>query len=240
MIKAVLFDLDGTLLPLDHKRFLRDYMAKIGAHVAHLVSPQLFVTQLLKSTAVMVTNKDAAKTNEEVFTADFYSRIGLQGTTLAPILEDFYATKFPLLSGIANPNPLARRAIQAVLEQELQVAIATNPIFPKMAIEERLRWAGIADMPFSHITCYEKSHFCKPNPDFYIEVATVLGRKPEECLMVGNDVEEDLIAADVGMKTFLVTDCLINAKGLARSADRTGSLQELLAWLEKRGQERWL
>ncbi|MDF2499822.1 MAG: gph [Anaerosporomusa subterranea] len=233
MIKAVLFDLDGTLLPFDHELFLREYTTLIGGHVAHLVNPSQFVTQLLASTAVMVANNNPSRTNQTVFSGDFYAKVGVDASTLELILEDFYVSKFPQLSKIVRPSAAARRAVQAVLDRGLQTAVATNPIFPQIAVEERLRWAGVYDLPFVHITSYEKSHFCKPNPAYYLEVAAAIGREPEECLMVGNDVEEDLIAAEVGMKTYLVTDCLINAKRLTRSADAQGTLDELAAWLQE-------
>jgi len=51
--------------------------------------------------------------------------------------------------------------------------------------------------------------------------------------MVGNDVKEDLAASTVGMKTYLVTDCLINPPGLEPKADYVGTLDELSDYLEK-------
>lgn len=231
MIKAVLFDLDGTLLPLDHHLFLQEYTREIAAHVRHLVDPMHFISQLLASTAVMVSNNDPKKTNERIFATDFYPRIGIEEETLAPILEAFYCNKFPMLSRVAQPSPDARRSVQAALDLGLQVVVATNPIFPLLAIKERLLWAGVNDMPFVHVTCYEESHFCKPNPAFYQEVAVAIGRDPEECLMVGNDMEEDLVASDIGMKTYLVTDCLIDAKRTSRKPDYRGKLAEFPVWL---------
>lgn len=232
MIKAVLFDLDGTLLPMDYEEFLREYMALIGSHTAHLVNPRQLMAQLLASMAVMVADTNADRTNEAVFAADFYPRLGIDAAILAPVLEDFYRNRFPLLIEATQPSAAARQAVQAVISRGLPVVVATNPIFPEMAIHERLRWAGVADLPFCHVTCYEKSHFCKPNPAYYLEVAAQIGQDPRDCLMVGNDVEEDLAAALVGMKTFLVTDCVVNTKGLTACADRQGSLAELAAWLQ--------
>ena len=56
----------------------------------------------------------------------------------------------------------------------------------------------------------ERMHFCKPNPAYYQEILELLGAKAEECLMIGNDVEEDMVAATLGIKTRLVTDLLIS------------------------------
>ena len=55
---------------------------------------------------------------------------------------------------------------------------------------------------------------------------------PEECLMVGNDVEEDLVAGTIGVQTVLVTDCLINTKSLPEKADHKVELQQLPALLQ--------
>ena len=63
---------------------------------------------------------------------------------------------------------------------------------------------------FEFYTTYENIYFCKPNLDYYREVLRRVGLSAEDCLMVGNDVGEDMIAAELGMKVFLLTDCLIN------------------------------
>jgi len=115
----------------------------------------------------------------------------------------------------------------AVLELGLEVVVATNPIFPIHAVRQRIDWAGLGDINFKHVTSYEHCHFCKPNPDYYREIVDRIGRQPQECLMVGNDVEEDLAAAKIGMKTYLVTDCLLNSKKLDFTTDYQGTLQEL-------------
>jgi FMN phosphatase YigB (HAD superfamily) len=112
-----------------------------------------------------------------------------------------------------------------------QVAIATNPIFPERAIRERLRWLEIEDLPYDLITAYETMHFCKPSPDYYLEVLQLLKVAPEDCLMIGNDVEEDLSAQALGIRTFLVEDCLLNPKNLPIETDYRGSFADLAAYL---------
>ena len=56
--------------------------------------------------------------------------------------------------------------------------------------------------------------------------------RPEECLMVGNDVEEDLAIRKLGVKTFLVTDTKENKKDLPIESDYQGSMEELFAFVE--------
>lgn len=238
MLQYILFDLDGTLLPMDQEQFAKAYFGLLGGHVASLVEPKHFITQLLAATAAMVRNNDGSTTNEQVFFGAFWPLLGAEPAKLLPVIEDFYQHAFRGTKAATQPTPLARQAVETALAAGCKVAVATNPIFPRIATEQRLQWAGIADLPLDLVTTYETSCFCKPNPAYYREVAEKLRVAPEHCLMVGNDVEEDLAAADVGMKTYLMTDCLINAKGLAKEADAQGTLAEFIAALPELVQ-RW-
>ena len=59
-----------------------------------------------------------------------------------------------------------------------------------------------------------------------MEKANIL---PEETMMIGNDIDEDIIPTQsLGMSTYLVTDCLINKKDVDYSNIQNGSLRELL------------
>lgn len=231
MIRAVLFDLDGTLLRLGQETFLREYLKLLSAKVGGLVPADRFVKQLMASTAAMIGDNDPARTNQEVFFADFFPKLGIPRETLMPILDDFYEQDFGKLRRIAGADAAARRAVQAVLARGLDAVVATNPVFPISAIRQRLEWAGLGDLPFRLVTSFEDFHFCKPNPEYFAEVARRINRDPAECLMVGNDVEEDLVAASVGMRTYLVTDDLVNPRGIEAKADHTGSLSEAASFL---------
>ena len=58
-----------------------------------------------------------------------------------------------------------------------------------------------------------------------------LSVKPEECLMVGNDAEEDTAAARLGMQVFLLTDCLLNRKGVDIEQYPHGGFDELMDYI---------
>ena len=58
------------------------------------------------------------------------------------------------------------------------------------------------------------------------------GLEGEDCLMVGNDVGEDMIAATLGMKVFLLTDCLINQSGKDIGQYPHGGFDELKGYVE--------
>lgn len=112
-----------------------------------------------------------------------------------------------------------------------RVALATNPIFPAVATESRVRWAGLEPDDFELYTTYENSKFCKPNPGYYSEIIKKLKCSAEECLMVGNDVTEDMIAEKLGMKVFLLTDCLINKENKDITSYPCGSFDELIEYV---------
>ena len=136
---------------------------------------------------------------------------------------DFHAAK-----GFCGFNPNAAMAVHTVKEMGLRVALATNPICPTVATENRIRWAGLEPEDFELHTTYENIGSCKPNPDYYREIAARLGVRPEECLMVGNDVTEDMVAQSIGMQVFLLTDCLINKERKNIAEYPRGSFVQLL------------
>ncbi|MBL0386185.1 HAD family hydrolase [Tumebacillus sp. ITR2] len=207
-VKTILFDLDGTLLPMDNDHFTRGYFKKLVPKVAHLLPPETFLAQLMKSTEFMVRNNDPELTNEQAFKKDFLEAVGSVNEDFWPVVEGFYAGEFGELVELSQPTPLAREIVEAAVAKGYRVVLATNPLFPRAATEHRMRWANVQDLPFELVTTYENSHFCKPNPNYYKEIVQKIGTSPEDCMMVGNDAFEDLIAGTLGMQTYLVTDCL--------------------------------
>ncbi|MTI83046.1 MAG: HAD family hydrolase [Firmicutes bacterium] len=233
MLQAVLFDLDGTLLQVDTEELMREYLKDIGAAAASVTEPNRFLQALMSSTGAMLADRNPEQTNFDVFWADFRSRLEDCIETLEPLLEDFYETKFPALRRLAVTCENSRKAVQAALNKGLRIAIATNPVFPAAAVQERMAWAGIKDLPWDLITSYEEMHFCKPHLEYYHEIASKLGVKPQECLMVGNDTREDMSAAHIGMRTCLVTDYLISSGNEDFHPEWSGPLSELALWLQE-------
>lgn len=231
--RYVLFDLDGTLLPMNKQTFFKGYQEAIASRVAAYIPPQEFINHLLAATDAMIDNTDPTLTNQEVFRRDFFPRSGLSEGVAGPVFERFYREDFPALAALTQPTPTAREVLNQAQAYGAELVIATNPIFPDIAIRERLRWAGAAGVAFRLITTYETMHFCKPKPQYYKEIAAYLNTEPENCLMVGNDVEEDMVAGETGMATYLVEDHLIY-RGLYRcDPDHRGRLQDLLTFFNK-------
>lgn len=227
MIKHLLFDLDGTLLPIDLTFFFENYLATLSAKFTGVIAEEEFKAKLLASTMAMVKNEDPALTNEEVFWQDFPARIGFPRSFLEPVFLDFYHHEYRLLRKNLPPSGPVRALLTSAFGQGYSVTIATNPIFPRYALEERLAWINCHDFPYRLITSMERMHFCKPNPGYYREILDLLGAKAEECLMIGNDMEEDMVAGLLGLKTCLVTDRLINRGKIKIKPDYTCRLVEL-------------
>lgn len=204
MIKAILFDLDGTLTLMDQEEFMRNYIGLLAPRFSHLLSPEKFGKNVMRATETIIKEPKEGKTNLQNFFEDFTRATGLTSTTLWPIFEEFYKTDFPALSCLVKVNPEGKRAVESAIQQGYTVAIASNPVMPTLAIEERIRWAGLSPEQFALIPSMENFHFCKPQLGFYEEIAQRLGLSSRECMMVGNDPIEDLAARNIGMKTFLM------------------------------------
>ncbi len=212
-IRMVLFDLDGTLLPMDMDEFTGGYFRMLAKKAApYGYAHESLVRAIWHGTAAMVRNNGSCS-NEEVFWRDFASTYGEEALKDKPLFNDFYANEFREASRFCGYDPMAAETVRWIRAQGLRIALATNPLFPTVATEIRIRWTGLEPEEFEFFTTYENIGYCKPNPDYYREVVRRTGLRPEECLMVGNDTGEDMIAATLGMKVFLLTDCLINKAG---------------------------
>ena len=233
-LTTVLFDLDGTLLPMDNNAFTKGYFKILAAKLApHGYEPGQLVDAIWAGTAAMVKN-NGSQSNEKAFWKKFADIYGEKVLVDKHLFDEFYENDFCAAKGLCGMNPKAAIAVYAVKEMGLQVALATNPIFPAVATESRIRWAGLEPEDFELYTTYENIGYCKPSPDYYREIARRLGVVPEQCLMVGNDVTEDMIAASVGMDVFLLTDCMINREQKDISVYPHGSFEQLLAYLREK------
>ena len=230
MIKAILFDLDGTLLPMDQDVFIKAYFGALVKKLSSFGYDASLVDAIWRGTASMVKN-DGKMTNEERWWETFCGIYGEKARDDERYLDDFYENEFEQVSASCGYNQSAREVIDLCHELDFRVILATNPVFPAVATRARIRWAGLSLDDFELVTTYENSSYSKPNPNYYREILEKQALSPEECLMVGNDVREDMIASELGMQVFLLTDCIINKDGADIEQYPHGSFEELKGFI---------
>ncbi|MBQ7902816.1 MAG: HAD family hydrolase [Oscillospiraceae bacterium] len=234
MIKAVLFDLDGTLLPMDQDVFIKAFSGLLAKKMVALkgYDPKQFSTAIWTAIGRIVKN-DGSRTNEQLWWDVYCSVMGQTGREDENIFLDFYTNEFQSVADVCGYDKMAAEIIALVKEKGLRPVLATNPLFPQIATASRIRWAGMQPEDFELFTTFEDYSYCKPNLKYYLEIMEKTGLAPEECVMVGNDVGEDMIAENLGMKVFLLTDCLINKADRDISVYPHGGFNELAQFIKE-------
>ncbi|MFX0078314.1 MAG: HAD family hydrolase [Candidatus Hermodarchaeota archaeon] len=202
-IKALLIDFDNTLVLFNEDEFLVNYAEKAYPYLADYFDQSTFFQKLLQSTVNMIRN-DGSITNVELFTYNFILGSNLSYEECHNRLRKFYTESFRQLGNQVHIVPYGRKLIKRVLQEGLQVVIATNPIFPELATQIRLEWANLGDLDITMSTHAENMSYCKPRPEYYQSILNHIKQKPEDCLMAGNDPISDMAASVLGIKTFLV------------------------------------
>lgn len=227
---AILFDLDGTLLPLEMADFERTYFKSLCAAFPEL-PPEKLRASVWAGTRAMISNT-GPRTNREVFAEVFTAESGMEYYENEPRFLEYYRTGFQTCRSICRITDDSRALVEQLRQKGYLVAIATSPLFPKIATGSRLKWLGLDPDSFPLVTTFENSHSAKPNPAYYREVLQTLSLRPGDCIMIGNDVEEDGCARALGMEVFLMTDHLYNPKGLPGDSFPQGTMVEFLRWAE--------
>ena len=231
-IKAVLFDLDGTLLPMDLDVFIKGYFSNLTKGMASRgFDAKRFSKALLAGVDAMMRN-DGEDTNENLFWGTFEAVYGEEARSREPLFNEFYNNEFQNLSSLCGVIEDAAWAVRTIRDMGYRVVLATNPVFPPIATESRMKWAGLEPSDFELYTTYANSSYTKPNPKYYLEIADKLGISPSECLMVGNDTTDDMVAERVGMSVYLLPEYLINKSGEDISLYNYGNLKNLVAFVE--------
>lgn len=231
-MKTVLFDLDGTLLPMDQDHFVKAYFGGLATTlVPYGYDPNALIQAIWSGTKAMIQN-DGRCTNESVFWNRFASHFDKDVRRDEPLFETFYRNEFQLVRAVCGFAQDAARTIAMLKEKGCRVVLATNPIFPAIATHSRIRWAGLQPEDFEWITTYENSSHCKPNIEYYRDILAQINERADNCIMVGNDVDEDMIARELGMDVFLLTDCLINRDSKDLTNYPKGGFRELMTYLK--------
>lgn len=235
MLKYIFFDLDGTLLPLDQEKFIKVYFTELCNRfcpVFNLTDEQL-IKAVWKSTNAMIKN-DGSEPNIKAFWKSFSKLLGREVLDHVKDFDDFYRNEFLETKRISGYNPNLPEAVKTLRRKGYKLVAASNPLFPEVAITTRLNWAGVGKDDFILVTTYENSSSCKPNPKYFEEILGKINAQPDECMMVGNDVDEDILPSQAaGLKTYLITDCLINKNDTDFSEFKNGSARDFLSFARR-------
>lgn len=233
--KTLFFDLDGTLLPINMDNFIEKYFKLLSGHFADLYDPQYFIQVVNKATEYMIKN-NGEQTNQEAFTEMFFELINQEVTERDEIwdrFDTFYEEKFPGLKKYFDLDNKGYKIVEKAKEKGFKMVIATNPLFPRNAIIARLEWIGLNPADFTYITSYEKMHYCKPNVGYYQEILEKIECEPHNCVMVGNDTRDDMVAKKLGIKTFLIEDFKVERKDVEIKPDWQGTREEIIDYLNQ-------
>ena len=234
--QAVLFDLDGTLLPMHEPDFVACFYQALIEYIAPMGASEKQVGELLKGSLAYVINNDGSRLNRQAF-ADYYEAYHKSCGLYIDIarMEQFYTTVFDArVRASCGCDPHAQTAVSYIKSAATPMVIATNPFFPQVATHARILWAGLDPHDFTEITTYENYHYCKPNMKYYQELFERTGFDPQQCLMVGNNVDEDMIASKLGCDVFLILRNLINVRHADISVYPRGSLNDLVEFLKNK------
>lgn len=234
MIKAVLFDLDGTLLPMDQDVFIKAYFGRMAQKMAAhgYPDPKKLIDSIWQATGAMIVN-DGSKSNCDAFWDKFAELNGEKSKDDIPLFDDYYRNEFQTVKDSCGFDERAAGIIEFLRGNGVTTVLATNPLFPAIGTHSRARWAGLDPDDFELITTYENIGFCKPNTAYYTDILSRLSLSPADCIMVGNDVDEDIVPSQkLGMRAFLLTDCMINKRNVDISTIPHGGFDELHSYLQ--------
>lgn len=235
MTPTLLFDLDDTLLGNNMDMFLPAYLQALSAYMAAYSEPRRLVKTLMSASDLMLANLNPEHTLEEVFDAGFYPPLGIEKEQVRSVLDSFYAQEFTKLRTLTQYRPEAVKLVKTALTRGYRVAIATNSLFPRTAVTQRLEWAGLSpeEFPFAIIPSYSTFHFAKPNPAYFSELLAKLAWPEGVVVMAGDSITNDITSAfQSGLTTYWVTSDKTPVPEDRHTAKGIGNLIEFFPWLD--------
>lgn len=209
MIKAVLLDLDNTLISNPDRAFTAEYLRLADTYFYDRWQIESFSQHMIKAVKAMNTSTDFTKSNSDIRFQILSELTNLPLNQLHEGLDEFYETDYPKLKDCVKKVDVVNQLFDYLRANDLAVAIATNPLYPPHAIQQRLMWAGLpADFSaYDYVTHTDNSHFTKQNPAYYAEILAHVGVEPDEAIMVGDSLKNDITPAKtVGLHTFHINN----------------------------------
>jgi FMN phosphatase YigB (HAD superfamily) len=242
MSLILLIDLDDTLITNQMDTFIPVYLEALGNRLSKYSDPEILITNLLVATERMMRNTQPDFTLKEIFDKNYYPQIGIEYETLQPAIDDFYANHFPSLKNLTKPRLEGVAFVQEAFKRGYQIAIATNPLFPKSAVYQRLDWGNLSpdNYEYSIVTTYEDFHYAKPNPAYFAEILAQMGWFNKPVVMIGNDILNDIEPArGIGLPTYWVENGNSYAKFFSDDIlpSGHGGLATIMDWIDSQSFE---
>jgi len=234
MTLTILFDLDDTLLENDLGKFQKHYLLALADALKQYASKEEIIRQVMQATVKMAKKAEIAGTMEDIFDRSFYPAIGVSKKAMETQITRFYRDDFPALRPLTSPRKEMIEIVQRAFLAGWKVSVATQPVFPKTAIYQRLAWAQLSadENAFSTVTTYEDLHFCKPDPAYFAETLMQMGWPDQPAVMVGNSLEDDILpAVTLGLPAFLLVKDLRDIPADLPALTAAGTMAELWSWL---------
>lgn len=231
--RAVLFDLDGTLLQVEMNHFIPAYVEGLSRHFSDLASRRRFVDGVVRATFALLHDDSDEQTNQELFLRLVEDQLAISPDIFLSRFAAYAEDGMHGLQSLVKSLDLSREILAHCFAQGWSVIVATNPVFPRELVEARLRWSGLDDFSYHLVTSSENTRFCKPHPRYFLDILETFDLQPSDCLMVGNDTEHDLAAAQVGIATYLVDTWLVDRLGSGYHYDFRGDHADLLRFLKE-------
>lgn len=232
MIKAVFFDLDGTLLPMNEELFVKKYFGLLAEKLEPFGYDKEKLIGVVWEGVKLMYKNDGTKTNEQLFWDYFVSVMGEKSLKDKPIFDEFYANEFKGVKSVTEENPYAKQIID-FLKGKVKVILSTNPFFPRVGVNTRLEFIGLNVEDFDYVTTYENSRYSKPNPKYFEELLNKFNLKPDEVLFFGNNEKDDAeCACLLGIKTYLVGDYIVKYDKFNRNVEHI-SLKDVISTIKK-------
>lgn len=236
MIKTVLFDLDGTLLSMDNELFIKYYFKLLlKKMVPYGYDPKELVENIMKATYAVVAN-DGSMTNHDrffmVFNKLMAGKLHTSSKELEKIFDDFYENEFDEAKCVIDRNDDVRKVIDLIRDNDIDIIIATAPVFPAVAVNKRLSWIGEDIKNFKYVSTYENSTYCKPDIKYYEEIIEKNQLDKGTMLMVGNDLNDDIRPCEaLGIDTFFIDTYPVNDD--RNYLKNRGSFNDLYEYIQK-------
>lgn len=207
MIKCVLLDLDNTLLINDPARFTTHYLAALNGFLRERLGDQDFERMVMAGVQAVIARPDPLRANLDRFYDVVDPLLPVDRAAFDAAVEEFYRVVYPRIQTITRRRSTARPLVEWLAAEGYRVVVATNPFFPRVAVEQRLAWAGLPvdEMPFALVTTLENMHATKPHAQYYEEILARVGVQADEAIMVGDEWDLDIAPAwRAGLNTFWI------------------------------------